>query len=134
MAPNKKRKSEAEQNEVSTDEEKSAASNGKKKARLVAPLSNGSASSSVTKLKYDLVWEEYGESTSDDTKLKPLFYLHSKTMGGCSKIAGFDIDMTIIKTKSGKTFATSKYLKSSLYLCDFNCLNKINLHFFSVHI
>lgn len=102
MAPTKKRKSEAEHNEISTDEEKSAAtvSSNNKKARL----SNGSAG---VKLKFDLVWEEYGESTSDDSKLKPLFYLHSKTMVGCSKIAGFDIDMTIIKTMSGKTFATN---------------------------
>lgn len=108
MAPTKKRKSEPEHNEISTDEEKAATASSessKKRARLTASATNGSAAAG-SKLKFDLAWQEYGQSTCDDAKLKPLFYLHSKTLPGCTKIAGFDIDMTIIKTKSGKTFAT----------------------------
>lgn len=41
-----------------------------------------------------------------DTEDCPVIALISETLEGSSKIAGFDIDFTIIKTASGRTFAT----------------------------
>lgn len=54
-------------------------------------------------LKYDLEWCEHGDEVKN---LKPLFYLCSKSLKGSKKVAAFDIDFTIIKTKSGKKFPT----------------------------
>lgn len=53
-------------------------------------------------LKYDLKWTEEGEIVSKG--VKPLYYLWSEEFPGRSKVACFDIDNTIIVTKSGKSF------------------------------
>ena len=86
--PPKKRKSTKE--DVSSDEE-------------VIPTSKRNKQESS--LKFDLEWKEHGEMGPKG--LKPLFYLHSEKLPGCSKIAGFDIDGTIIVTKTGKSFAAN---------------------------
>jgi bifunctional polynucleotide phosphatase/kinase len=54
-------------------------------------------------VKYDLTWNEEGKE-SQKTKIKPLFYFWSESFPGTSKVACFDIDNTIIVTKSGKSF------------------------------
>jgi bifunctional polynucleotide phosphatase/kinase len=59
---------------------------------------------SSTNLKHNLEWLEHGESLNSKN-IKPLYYLVSKALEGREKIASFDIDSTIISTKSGKTFA-----------------------------
>lgn len=59
-------------------------------------------SKSDSGLKFGLEWREHGEKGAKN--LKPLIYL-SADLPGCNKIASFDIDGTIIVTKSGKTFA-----------------------------
>lgn len=59
--------------------------------------------------KYGLQWNQHGEFDVIPG-MKGLLYLHSgddSPLKGCSKIAGFDIDCTIITTQSGKTFATN---------------------------
>lgn len=53
-------------------------------------------------LKFGLEWHEHGEKGAKN--LKPLIYL-TGDLPGCKKVASFDIDGTIIVTKSGKTFA-----------------------------
>ncbi|CAF0732418.1 unnamed protein product [Brachionus calyciflorus] len=83
--PPKKRKSTKEEDH-SSDEE-----------------SNSKRNKSETSLKFDLEWQEFGDKGPKN--LKPLFYLYSKKLSGCEKIACFDIDGTIIVTKTGKSFA-----------------------------
>jgi len=63
------------------------------------------AANAESKLKFDLQWDEHGEEMGKG--VKPLYYLYSESEPGSSKIAAFDIDNTIIVTKSGKTFATN---------------------------
>ncbi|RNA23553.1 bifunctional polynucleotide phosphatase kinase-like [Brachionus plicatilis] len=82
MAP-KKRKNAEQQD--STDDESSSKRN-----------------KTESGLKFGFVWREAGEKGAKN--LKPLIYL-SADLPGCKKIASFDIDGTIIVTKSGKTFA-----------------------------
>jgi hypothetical protein len=108
MAPvGQKRKSTAKQEE-STDDENS--DKGKitayvsKRGRQVNP-----AATSETKkneLKFDLEWSDHGEANKG---VRPLLYLWSKTVPGSTKVAAFDIDHTVIKTKSGRQFATGKF-------------------------
>ena len=40
--------------------------------------------------------------------INPVIVLSSDTLDGCTKIAGFDIDWTVIQTASGRKFATGK--------------------------
>ena len=107
--PPKKRKSaarDAEEND--TDDEKQQA---KKKQQKTFPIFNSSRletaakKSEAEKIRFDLEWSEHGEVTSK--MLRPLIYLHSETVEGRAKIAAFDIDNTVIVTKSGKKFATN---------------------------
>lgn len=95
MPPRKRKLNQDED----TDEEKSM-----KQTKL--PFGKR-ANTNDKKLKYDLEWSEHGDPTSKN--VRPLIYLSSKTLPGKSKIAAFDIDNTIIVTKSGKKFATSMY-------------------------
>lgn len=95
--PPKKRKTQP-QDENSTDEE--------------SHCKRGKPDKVESKLKYDLEWDEYGDK--DSKNIRPLFYLWSKSLPGREKIAAFDIDGTIIVTKTGKTFAASKPFSLSI--------------------
>ena len=57
-----------------------------------------------TDLDNDLKWGQAGEVLSKG--VYPMIYLSSDTLKGCTKAAGFDIDFTVIETKSGRKFAT----------------------------
>ncbi|XP_045160646.2 bifunctional polynucleotide phosphatase/kinase-like [Mercenaria mercenaria] len=56
-----------------------------------------------TDLSDNLKWDYYGEVVKN---VCPLLTLTSSTLPGCQKAAGFDIDFTVIKTASGRKFAT----------------------------
>jgi hypothetical protein len=55
---------------------------------------------------FDLKWHEHGEPLAKG--FVPLVYLYGDTLPGCSKVAAFDMDSTLINVKSGAKFATSK--------------------------
>lgn len=59
-----------------------------------------------TDLEGDLKWHQYGDVMKG---MCPLLKLTSDTLPGCDKVAGFDIDFTVIRTASGRRFATGKY-------------------------
>ncbi|KAL4236921.1 hypothetical protein ACF0H5_005307 [Mactra antiquata] len=56
-----------------------------------------------TDLGNDLKWEYHGDVVKN---VCPLLTLTSTSLPGCEKAAGFDIDFTVIKTASGRKFAT----------------------------
>lgn len=56
-----------------------------------------------TDLGDNLKWEYVGEVVKN---VCPMLVLGSNTLPGRSKAAGFDIDFTVIKTASGRRFAT----------------------------
>lgn len=56
-----------------------------------------------TDLVGDLKWTQFGDVIKG---FCPLLKLTSETLPGSDKIAGFDIDFTVIKTASGRRFAT----------------------------
>ena len=51
---------------------------------------------------FNLKWYEHGEPLSKG--IIPLVYLYDHTLPGCSKIASFDMDSTLINVKSGAKF------------------------------
>ena len=55
---------------------------------------------------FNLKWHEHGEPLSKG--FVPLVYLCDDNAAGCSKIASFDMDSTLINVKSGAKFARSK--------------------------
>ena len=58
-----------------------------------------------TDLSDGLSWGEAGPATRG---VRPLLHLTSDTLEGRDKVAGFDIDWTVIKTKSGRKFASGE--------------------------
>ena len=75
----------------------------KRKSDRAAGIAAKKAKQDISKIEFNLEWKEEGE-------LKPgipeLIYLDGPDATQSSKVAGFDIDYTIIKTKSGRKFAT----------------------------
>jgi len=105
--PPKKRPAKQVEDDVSTDDEKYLPQAKKSSSGRQINPALSKAEAGKPKLKYDLEWLEFGEKTSKN--ICPLYYLFSKTQEGRDKIAAFDIDNTIIETKSGKKFATSEF-------------------------
>ena len=68
---------------------------------------------------FNLKWYEHGEPLSKG--FVPLVYLYGDKLPGCSKVAAFDMDSTLINVKSGAKFAKSK----------FNYFKSLMLFFFS---
>jgi hypothetical protein len=64
-----------------------------------------------TDLDEGLCWSNEGRPIKG---VCPLMLLSSQTLEGRSKIAGFDIDFTVIKTASGRKFATGNFLVNFL--------------------
>lgn len=58
-----------------------------------------------TDLEGDLKWHQFGDVIKG---MCPLLKLTSDSLPGRDKVAGFDIDFTVIKTASGRRFATGK--------------------------
>lgn len=59
-----------------------------------------------TDVSDNLKWEYVGDVVKN---VCPLLLLGSSTLPGRTKAAGFDIDFTVIKTASGRKFATGMY-------------------------
>ncbi|XP_066299427.1 bifunctional polynucleotide phosphatase/kinase-like [Branchiostoma lanceolatum] len=57
-----------------------------------------------SKITYDASWKEVGPPGNKG--LKPLIVLDGPGLPGKSQVAGFDMDSTVITTKSGRTFPT----------------------------
>ena len=58
-----------------------------------------------TDLKGDLQWSYHGDAKTAPY-IQPLLKLTSSSLPGVEKAVGFDIDFTLIETKSGRKFAT----------------------------
>ena len=86
----------------------------KRKSDRAAGIAAKKAKQDISKIEFNLEWKEEGE-------LKPgipeLIYLDGPDATQSSKVAGFDIDYTIIKTKSGRKFATGPSDWVFLYDC-----------------
>lgn len=123
MAP-RKRKSDQVADDVDTDEEQMSKPIGQtsKRGRIINPIAT-SVAKSQPKLKFDLEWSDYGDVITKN--IKQLYYLHSKTIEERDKVAAFDIDGTIIVTKSGKSFAIS--IKKTACSFMLNCLIRVLL-------
>lgn len=76
--------------------------NLKRKATAAAEL-KAKRAKGETDLGDNLKWEHVGEVVKS---VCPLILLSSSTLDGRQKVAGFDIDFTVIKTASGRRFAT----------------------------
>ena len=76
--------------------------NLKRKATAAAEL-KAKRAKGETDLGDNLKWEHVGEIVKS---VCPLILLSSSTLAGRQKVAGFDIDFTVIKTASGRRFAT----------------------------
>ena len=60
------------------------------------------AEESFPPTKFKLTWDQAGEATSKG--IQPLLFLDGPDVVHSESVAGFDIDWTIIRTKSGKKF------------------------------
>lgn len=69
-----------------------------------------------TDLSDNLKWDYHGDVVKN---VCPLLTLTSSTLPGCQKAVGFDIDFTVIKTASGRKFASGE----CSYLCFRLCFN-----------
>ena len=54
----------------------------------------------------DMTWGQVGQLIKG---IPPLLTFSSTTLPGQQKVAGFDIDFTVVKTKTGKKFAAGLY-------------------------
>ncbi|GFO18904.1 polynucleotide kinase 3'-phosphatase [Plakobranchus ocellatus] len=75
-----------------------------KRKAVINSEQNAKRARGETDLGYGLQWTAVGEETPG-AGLSPLLCLKSDTLEGRQKLAGFDIDFTVIKTASGRKFA-----------------------------
>lgn len=89
----------------------------KRKAAEAAAL-NAKRARGETDLSDGLRWSHHGEVVKG---VCPLMALTSPTLAGTDKVAGFDIDFTVIRTASGKKFAQGMkvHYYRSIYYCNF---------------
>jgi hypothetical protein len=59
-----------------------------------------------TDLKHGLKWSDIGTPPGKATTYPSMYLLHSEELHGAQKIIGFDMDWTLIGTKSGRKFPT----------------------------
>lgn len=81
----------------------SGRSTGLKRKAAEQAVINAKRAKGETDLSDNLKWEYHGDVVKN---VCPLLTLSSTTLSGRSKAAGFDIDFTVIKTASGRKFAT----------------------------
>ncbi len=98
MPPRKRKLPENEKYEDTDEEEKSTTPQKTKKTFSIFEKPKTTKSSDK---KLGGEWLEHGEPVKN---LRPLFYYYEKGLPGSQKVAAFDIDFTIIKTKTGKKF------------------------------
>lgn len=82
---------------------KAVAEDEEKKTRTKKARGGGDDDAASTDAGHGLKWSNVGDVKGG---LCPLIAYTSDTLAGVKKVAGFDIDFTIIKTASGKKFAT----------------------------
>lgn len=90
----------------------SGRSTGLKRKAAEQAVINAKRAKGETDLSDNLKWEYHGDVVKN---VCPLLTLSSTTLSGRSKAAGFDIDFTVIKTASGRKFATGELDISSVY-------------------
>ena len=83
--------------------------NLKRKAAEAAVV-NAKRLKGETDLVGNLKWEYVGEVVKN---VCPLILLSSSSLPGRQKVVGFDIDFTVIKTASGRKFASGTLLQNN---------------------
>ena len=80
---------------------------------------------------FGLQWYEHGEPLSKG--VIPLVYLSGDKLPGCSKMAAFDMDSTLINVKSGAKFAQSMFFSDyffywTIHSCDIDAADWVWWH------
>lgn len=86
----------------------------KRKSTRAPAIAAKKAKAESSSLEFDLEWKGEGELKHG---IPDLIYLDGKGAKHSTKVAGFDIDNTITKTKSGKRFPTGPSDWTFLYDC-----------------
>ena len=105
---------------------------GKKRKAVTNTETAAKRAKGETDLNGDLKWSYEGEVGNHAPYIQPLLKLTSDTVTNTEKAIGFDIDFTIITTKSGRKFPTGKLTYDCLtkygYLFHFYMTNRCVNH------